>query len=138
MIEQLTPPELGLRLPAPKISPEEVQRTVEILQAGGNWMTAQDIAHCVTDGTPAARKTFERRIRLIASVAMPKIVSYPGSPGFKLWDFCTVEEIDRAIAAFEHQGAEMLKRSIAYRQAYHKRFRAMPHIPENARHTKPI
>ena len=55
--------------------------------------------------------------------AMPQIVSYPGSPGYRLFQHCTIEEINHCIKAFESQGRDMLKRAVVYRQAYHRRFR---------------
>ena len=54
------------------------------------------------------------------------IVSFPGSPGYKLWANCSVEEINHAIEAFESQARDMIKRANLFRRAYHRRFRGAP------------
>ena len=129
MIEQTL--ELGLKLPAPEVTPEQVKQLVEVLQEGpqgdpknerdrkrraAGWMTAEEIAVRMVE-------TSERDVRKIASAAAPQIVSYPGSPGYKLWASCSVEEINHSIAAFEAQATDMIKRANLYRAAYHRRFR---------------
>ena len=112
--------ELELRLPAPAATPEEVARLVEVLREAGDWLPAKEIA------ARMAASANERSVRLVASVACPAVVSYPGSKGYKLWQLCTIEEIDRCIEAFESQGRDMIKRAVLYRQAYHRRFRGAP------------
>lgn len=109
--------ELGLQLPGPAVPSAEVERLVAVLREGGGWMTAEEIA-------AKMEKTTERRIRKVASAAAPAIVSFPGSPGYKLWANCTVEEINHAIEAFESQARDMIKRANLFRRAYHRRFRA--------------
>lgn len=128
MIETL---DLGLKLPAPAVTPEQVEQLGVVLKAGplgepkderdrkrraAGWMTAEEIAALMPEAT-------ERTVRKIASAAAPTVVSYPGSPGYKLWAACTVEEINHAIASFEAQATDMIKRANLYRRAYHKRFR---------------
>lgn len=114
MIEQLELAEV--KKPAPAVSTDEVARVIEVLRRGKEWMTAKEIALALgVQPTPSQ----ERRIRAAASVAMPAIVSYPGSPGYRLWSACSVAEIQHAIAAFETQGKEMIKRGVLYRRAYH-------------------
>jgi hypothetical protein len=117
--------DLGLKLPAPAVTPEQVAQLVAVLHEGPadktdwtGWMTADQIAAIMEKGT-------ERKVRKIASAAAPTIVSYPGSPGYKLWAACTVEEINHAIASFEAQAKDMIKRANVYRQAYHRRFRGV-------------
>lgn len=120
---------LALKLPAPEVSPEQVADLVRVLAKGphwlpeelrkkqGAWMTAAQIASQMEDTT-------DREVRKIASAAAAGVVSYPGSPGYKLWAQCTVDEINHAIEAFEAQAREMIKRANHYRRAYHRRFRA--------------
>lgn len=120
--------DLGLKLPAPEVSPEQVERLVAVLRKGlhwlteeerlkaGQWMTAAQIASQLTDVS-------DRTVRKIASAAAPAVVSFPGSPGYKLWAACSLEEINHAIEAFEAQATDMIKRANLYRQAYHRRFR---------------
>ena len=117
----MTPPgELDLRLPAPKVSPERVQRLIEILRFVGDWRTADELAALL------GPRVSDRSVRAAASVACPQIVSYPGSPGYKLWQLCSLEEINHCIESFECQGKDMLKRAVLYRQAYYRRFRGAP------------
>lgn len=108
--------DLGLKLPAPEVPQEQVEQLVAVLREGGGWMTAEEIAGKI-EGTT------ERRIRKIASAAAPAVVSFPGSPGYKLWAACSVDEINHAIESFEAQATDMIKRANLYRQAYHRRFR---------------
>jgi hypothetical protein len=120
--------ELGLRLPAPEATPEQVEQLVNVLVAGlhwlpeeertkaNGWMTAAQIASQL-EGIS------DRQVRKIASAAAAAVVSFPGSPGYKLWGACTVDEINHAIEAFEAQATDMIKRANLYRRAYHRRFR---------------
>ncbi len=122
--------ELGLELPAPEVSPEQVEQLVNVLVRGlhwlpeeertkaNGWMTAAQIASQINEG-----RMSDRLVRKIAGAAAPAVVSYPGSPGYKLWGACTVDEINHAIEAFEAQATDMIKRANLYRSAYHRRFR---------------
>jgi hypothetical protein len=123
--EQLT---LAVPSPAPKVKPEQVRAVLVVLRRNRDWMTAPEIAAELGHQTPA----FERLVRRCASVAAPSIVSYPGSPGYKFWDFCSVEEIDHCINSFEAQGKDMIKRANVYRLAYHRKHRepAEGHVQE--------
>jgi hypothetical protein len=111
--------EIALKLPEPAIKMEEIAELVGVLRAAGGWQTAAGIAARRAGWT-------ERKVRAIASVAAPEVVSFPGSPGYKLWALCSVEEINRCIEAFESQAGDMMKRAVAYRCAYHRRFRGAP------------
>lgn len=108
--------QLPLREPAPAVTPEQVELLVAALRACDGQATAAVL------GVMMSVK--DRKVREIASAAAPAVVSFPGSPGYKLWAHCSVDEINHAIEAFESQGKDMLKRANLYRQAYHKRFRA--------------
>jgi hypothetical protein len=120
--------DLGLKLPAPEVSPEQVEQLVNVLMRGlhwlteeertdaNGWMTAAQIASQLEDMS-------DRQVRKIAGAAAPAVVSFPGSPGYKLWGACTVDEINHAIEAFEAQATDMIKRANLYRSAYHRRFR---------------
>lgn len=107
----LAPPANGGRV----VSPEDVERLVSILHAAEGWLTAREIAARI--GPPAN----ERSIRAAANAACPQVISYPGSPGYRLMSACTVEEISHCIAAFQSQGTEMLKRANLITRAYHRR-----------------
>lgn len=138
MVESL---ELPLKIQAPEISPEQVEQLVGVLERAdqhreamipgkrrppAGWMTAAEIASVMGD------ETTDRDVRAIASVACPAVVSYPGSPGYKLWQLCTLEGINHCIDAIESQARDMLKRSVMYRQAYYRRFRGQSASLETA------
>lgn len=112
MIDQLA---LPIRAPAPVVSIENVRAVVAVLKECTAWLTAEQIA--------TQTGFSDRKVRLVAAAAMPQIVSFPGSPGYRLFEHCTIEEINHCIESFESQGRDMLKRAVLYRQAYHRRFR---------------
>jgi hypothetical protein len=115
--------ELGLvvKTKAPKIRPEFAESIVALLAKAGDWRTKREIAaELGVAFTPA----FERKLRLVAETAAPRVLSWPGSPGLKHWNFGTVEEVDQAIKAHESQGADHYRRANRYRIAYHSKFRA--------------
>jgi hypothetical protein len=113
--------ELGLTIASsgPTFNPYQVAAVIGVLRRNGGWMTATEIADVMGNKSEA----FERRVRACASVGAPAVVSYPGSPGYKFWDFCSVEEIDHCINAFEAQGKDMIRRAHVYRMAYHRKHR---------------
>ena len=122
--------ELALKLPEPAVSAAEIEQLVAVLRELSRrptdpdrkpgWFTAAEIA------TEMGDDATDRHVRKLASAACPAVVSFPGSPGYKLWQLCSVDEIDHCIAAFESQGRDMMKRGILYRPAYHRRFRGAP------------
>lgn len=103
--------------PAPVATPADVERVIAILSEATAWMTAAEIAEALGD------KYTDRKVRRVASAAAPQIVSFPGSPGYRLFNSCTVEEIDHCIATFRSQARDMTARSILYERAYHHRQR---------------
>ena len=116
----MTTTELGLRIPGPDVAPEDVARLVAILSKADpakskGWLTARDIVALI------GPEVDERSIRATANAACPAVISYPGSPGYKLIARCTVAEIQHAIAAFQSQGMEMLKRAQLISRGYHSR-----------------
>lgn len=100
---------------------QQLQRVVELLGKKAAWMEATDIAK---EFGANATASFKRRMRELAEIGAPVIVSYPGSPGFKHWNSASVDEINHAIEAHESQGKLHFKRANVYRMAYHRRFRA--------------
>lgn len=101
---------------APVATPDDVADLVELLRGRG-WLKAEQVA-ALSSGAMN-----DRKVRRIARAARPVVVSYPGSPGYKLWEDCTVEEINHAIAAFDAQAKDMTQCAHIYRMAYHKHFR---------------
>lgn len=101
--------------PAPVATVEDVDQVINVLRQATGWMTAREISEALGDTIN------DRKVRKVASAAAPQIVSYPGSPGYRLFSRCTVEEINHCINATESQGNDMIKRSVLYRTAYHQR-----------------
>lgn len=96
----------GLRLPTPPVSAADVRRVLGAL-AGRGWTTARQLADELGID--------DRELRLIAEHSGGRIVSAPGSPGYKLASEATDEEIDRAASAHESQGRRHLRRAAAIR-----------------------
>lgn len=124
--------DLPLQMPAPAVSADAVELLVKILAGAEAWLKAQEIEDA--EGWMTANQiagqmgddVTERAVRKVASAAAPAVVSFPGSRGYKLWQLCSVEEINHCIESFESQGKDMFKRAILYRRAYHARFRGAP------------
>lgn len=115
-----TQTELGLATPAPKVTQEQVKRVVAVLAQAGRWMTRREICAALGEGESA-----ERWVRLVAAACAPRIVSFPGSKGYALWQHCTVDEILHTIEAFDSQGRDMIRRGNIYRQALHRGMRGV-------------
>lgn len=99
---------------APEASPEDVRRLCGVL-AGREWTTAAELAGLMGPGWT------DRKVRAVARAATPGIVSFPGSPGYKLLRECSLDEINRAIDAFRSQANDMTARAVLYHNAYHAR-----------------
>lgn len=106
----------------PEISREEVA-LLEAILGTGEWMHAREIAEhsrwrqMFPQRAGQSEKTYreaaERRIRGIANGSGGSILSYPGSPGYRLRVAATSDEVRTAIAKLKHQGAEMMSRASA-------------------------
>ena len=116
MLEDQAQLGLSLREKVPAISPEEVRRLVSILRDSGAWMTRRELASAF-----GGEEVADRKVRAIAEAAAPVVVSWPGSPGYRHWDHCTVAEIDHCIEAFESAAKKLIQRAHVYRKAYHRR-----------------
>lgn len=108
---------LGLDLPAPEVSMEDVKRLVAVLKENTGWMTAAQLAERIYG---SSSESLKRSIRAIASAARPRVVSFPGSPGYRVLERCSIEEIRRGINALESQGKSMIKDANIYRVAFHR------------------
>ena len=104
---------------APEPTKDEIEQLLAVLRGHGGWLHAAEI--CAMERS-AGRKTDERTVRAMASAAAPAVVSYPGSRGYKLWEFCTLDEINNCINSLDRQGKLMMRRSHLFRQAYYRRF----------------
>jgi hypothetical protein len=79
---------------APKVTRQNVDWFIDQLRGKG-WVRSVALG-----ATTEAQK---RRLRAIAELADGAIVSYPGSPGYKLLDSCTLEELRRGDSAMRSQ-----------------------------------
>jgi hypothetical protein len=91
--------------------------SAEDLKKRKGWLTAEDLAASLGEGWS------DRKVRAVARAMCPKVVSYPGSPGYKLWAACSVAEITATIDSFNSQAKDMTARAMLYESAYHSRFR---------------
>ncbi len=110
----------GLKLAGPRIEAADVASLLRVLRGAESWLTAKEIAEQMYGRTDA---TLERRVRATASAARPAVVSFPGSPGYNLWERCSRPEIDHGISSLESQGRDMMKQANVYRAACLRRFR---------------
>lgn len=102
---------------APAVSLADVERLAGAL-AGGSWMTAADLAAVIYGAPTEANK---RRVRAVASAAAPGVVSFPGSPGYKLLGACTADELHACVDSYASQSDDMRRRRDLYRRALFRR-----------------
>ena len=62
----------------------------------------------------------DRELRDLVENSDGQILSFPGSPGYKLFDHVTIDEIEQAKALL-NQGRAMIRRFLRYRKPYHRR-----------------
>ncbi len=103
---------------APKVNHEMIAAVVKVLAEKKMIMTALEIGAAL--GVKDAR-AFKRRMRVIAEQAVPQIVSWPGSPGYVLWELATTEILDACEDATVSQIKLMTHRLIAYRTRRYRR-----------------
>ena len=106
---------------APLVTDQEVQLLITVL-TDRDWMTARQIAatpEFVSRFERSKQATVERRIRAIANKTEGFVISYPGSPGYKLTLEATIQEIQVATACLRHQAGEMTERAMQIDRVYH-------------------
>jgi len=77
----------------------------------GRWHTAKEL------------KVYgfsDRELRDLVENSDGQILSFPGAPGYKLFDHVTIDEIEQAKALL-NQGQAMIRRFLRYRKPYHRR-----------------
>jgi hypothetical protein len=100
---------------APEVSEAQVAELIAYL-TGRGWTYRREIE--------ADTGWNERTVRALASAARPRVVSYPGSPGYKLWDYCTVEEHEKCMNAFRSVRDEAAESYLVYSRKFHALGRA--------------
>jgi hypothetical protein len=101
-----------------EVTDAEVHALISVLRLAG-WVKAHVLSERL--GWP------DRKIRAAARASKGHILSYPGSPGYKLTIEATVEEIKQA-AALKHQADDMLHRFLQIERVYHSK-QPLPESP---------
>jgi hypothetical protein len=104
---------------APKVSADEVQLMLQVLSSRG-WLRAEAVGEWAF--SMFGVKWSDRKVRAIANASIGRIISYPGSPGYKLTLDCTPEEIEGA-GKLKHQADEMTRRYVEIEKVWHARGR---------------
>lgn len=117
--------ELPLNAKAPKIGEDEIGLMIAQLRGNG-WRTASQL------GAKTAQQ--RRLLRAIANASGGRIVSYPGSPGYKLFDECLPHELAHADGAIGSQIRALTVRRVEINYRMHARGVVFPsgYTPTNA------
>lgn len=104
--------ELGLRLPKPEVTPEDVLSLCRHLLDRG-WVPARVL--CEELGID------DRRLRALAEHSDGAILSGPGCPGYKVFTSrAEIDDADRAASSLEGQARRMLARAAGIRRRFHR------------------
>jgi len=95
----------------PKVLDSDVAKMLQIL-AGNGWLTSGQIQ--------ALTEWQERYVRAVANASRGRVLSYPGSPGYKLTREATKAEVDAA-DILGHQANEMRRRLVEIRNVFYGR-----------------
>lgn len=104
--------DLDISEKAPRISADEIDLMINALRGKG-WQTTTQLG--ATDWNQ------KRKLRAIAEVSDGRIVSFPGSPGYKLFDECVPEDFLRGDRANRRQARKMLARWTRILRRMHER-----------------
>jgi hypothetical protein len=112
MIEQ---PELEFTTQSDPVMELRLDALLSVLRDQAGWLTRREL-ELLGFGDRELRELveFDKEVR---------IFSYPGSPGYKLFDLVTDAEFDRCIA-LKQQGEKMLGRYTRYLRRWHTRFKS--------------
>lgn len=88
---------------------EPLARLISILR-DGQWHRSRELAVYGFN---------ERELRMLVEDSDGQIFSFPGSPGYKLFDFVTEEEFQQC-ASLKHQAERMLSRYARYQRRHHR------------------
>ncbi len=92
---------------------DQAARLGELLRTlrGRDWITAKELkVHGFSD----------RELRDLVEHSEGQILSFPGSPGYKLFDEATLEEIASS-GSLRNQARAMLRRWLRYQRRLHRR-----------------
>lgn len=101
------------RAPAHTLSPDRaldrLSRLIDVL-LDRRWHTARELkVHGFDD----------RELRQLVEDSDGRVFSFPGSPGYKLFDFVTEEEFGQC-SSLKHQAERMLARYSRYQARHHR------------------
>jgi hypothetical protein len=103
--------ELKLKLPAPVVTEAEVDALCAHLDGRG-WQTAKQLEQ--------ALGLDDRKLRAIAEHSDGRVLSGPGSPGYRLFTREALADADRCAALHESQAKRQLQRAAAIRRRFHR------------------
>lgn len=104
--------EFRLKKQAPEVTVEELDAVCAWLEGRG-WTKAAEIC--------AAFAMSDRKVRAIAEASDGRILSGPGSPGYRLFTGQTeIAEADRCASQIESQAQRMLARAVSIRRRFHR------------------
>jgi hypothetical protein len=106
---------------APKISEGEIVTMMNALRGRG-WLKSGQLGAKTPDE--------KRRLRAISEASNGRIVSWPGSPGYKLFDECVPEEFLRGDNATRSAVRKMLAKWSAILRRMHGRGISFPALAE--------
>lgn len=95
---------------APKATAEQVATVINYLR-GKDWTLRR-----VIEAETGVR---DRVVRAVAKASRPRIVSAPGSQGYKLWEHCTTEELHHCMNQFKSQRDDMAETYLIMHRAFH-------------------
>lgn len=97
---------------APEVTEAEVAAVCDWLRGRG-WVKAAEIS--------ATFSMSDRKVRAIAEASDGRILSGPGSPGYRLFTGTTeIEEADRCASQIESQARRMFARAVSIRRRFHR------------------
>jgi hypothetical protein len=102
--------ELGLSIKRSCVTPEQVELVATYLR-DKVWVKGEQIC---TD-----LEISDRMLRKIVEFADGRIISGPGSPGYRLFTREALADADAVACSFESQGKRMLQHAIAIRRRFH-------------------
>jgi hypothetical protein len=109
--------QLGLDFAARAAAPSEDPGTLVDFLRGKGWLTAEQLG--------LALGWSDRRVRKAASQS-DQVISYPGSPGYKLIGDCSKDEYLRYRNVTRHQAREMIGRVMRTDRQFFGHVAALP------------
>lgn len=110
-----TQSEMALHLPAPVVTAAEIDAVCTYLR-GRSWVKAKQLE---TD-----LGLDDRKIRVVAEHSDGRILSSPGSPGYRLFTVDALGDADLCASRHESQAKRQLQRAAQIRRRFHQYARA--------------